>query len=86
MCTIVMFPTPNFEPIMAENSLIEWTDHTFNPWMGCRHVSAGCANCYMFDDMRRYGRDPAVCMARVGKKAAGRELDGRTWEEMPCRP
>lgn len=22
-------------------------------------------------------------MARVGKKAAGRELDGRTWDEMP---
>ncbi|MCK5640918.1 MAG: DUF5131 family protein, partial [Gammaproteobacteria bacterium] len=24
-------------------------------------------------------------MAKVGKKAAGRELDGRTWEEMPCQ-
>lgn len=24
-----------------------------------------------------------VVMARVGKKSAGRELDGRTWEEMP---
>ena len=25
---------------------IEWTDHTFNPWIGCTKVSAGCANCY----------------------------------------
>jgi len=20
---------------MGENSKIEWTDHTFNPWVGC---------------------------------------------------
>jgi protein gp37 len=29
-----------------ENSKIEWTDHTFNPWIGCTKVSPGCANCY----------------------------------------
>lgn len=28
------------------NSKIEWTDHTFNPWWGCEKVSAGCKNCY----------------------------------------
>jgi protein gp37 len=22
-----------------ENSKIEWCHHTFNPWMGCQHVS-----------------------------------------------
>lgn len=31
---------------MAENSKIAWTDHTFNPWMGCQKVSAGCKHCY----------------------------------------
>jgi len=31
---------------MAENSKIEWTHHTFNPWRGCSKVSPGCANCY----------------------------------------
>jgi protein gp37 len=31
---------------MGENSKIEWTDHTFNPWIGCSKVSAGCAHCY----------------------------------------
>lgn len=31
---------------MAENSLIEWTHHTFNPWVGCERVSPGCKNCY----------------------------------------
>lgn len=31
---------------MAENSGIEWTDHTFNPWIGCTKVSPACKNCY----------------------------------------
>lgn len=31
---------------MSENSKIQWTDHTFNPWIGCTKVSPGCANCY----------------------------------------
>jgi protein gp37 len=30
---------------MAETS-IEWADYTFNPWIGCEKVSAGCKNCY----------------------------------------
>jgi len=40
-----------------ENSKIEWTDHTFNPWIGCHHVSPGCDHCYaeaMMD--HRYGK------------------------------
>lgn len=42
---------------MGENSAIEWTDHTFNPWVGCTKVSEGCKNCYaetLMDD--RFGR------------------------------
>lgn len=31
---------------MGENSKIEWTDHTFNPWIGCTKVSDGCKHCY----------------------------------------
>ena len=29
-----------------ENSAISWTDHTFNPWIGCAKVSPGCLHCY----------------------------------------
>lgn len=29
-----------------ENSHIQWTDHTFNPWIGCTKVSPGCLHCY----------------------------------------
>jgi protein gp37 len=31
---------------MSANSKIEWTTHTFNPWIGCTKVSPGCAHCY----------------------------------------
>lgn len=42
---------------MAENTKIEWADHTFNPWMGCTKVSTACANCYAEALMdTRYGR------------------------------
>ena len=40
-----------------ENSRIEWTDHTFNPWIGCQHVSPGCKHCYAETLMdHRYGK------------------------------
>jgi len=31
---------------MAEQTKIEWVDHTFNPWIGCTRVSPACDNCY----------------------------------------
>jgi protein gp37 len=39
---------------MAENSHIEWTDHTFNPWWGCAKVSPGCKHCYAETLAHRY--------------------------------
>lgn len=38
-----------------ENSKIEWTQHTFNPWWGCSKVSEGCANCYAETFSKRTG-------------------------------
>lgn len=32
--------------MMAETSKIEWTDGTFNPWIGCSKVSPACDHCY----------------------------------------
>lgn len=40
---------------MSENSKIEWTDHTFNPWTGCTKVSPGCAHCYAESWSKRSG-------------------------------
>lgn len=31
---------------MSDETLIAWTDHTANYWMGCQKVSDGCKNCY----------------------------------------
>lgn len=43
--------------IMAKDSRIEWTDHTFNPWWGCVKVSAACDNCYAEAWAKRLGAD-----------------------------
>lgn len=45
---------------MAENSAIEWTDHTFNPWVGCTKVSPGCDRCYAEAWAKRAGKAAGV--------------------------
>jgi len=39
---------------MAENTGIEWADHTFNPWIGCTKISPACDNCYAAEWNKRY--------------------------------
>ena len=41
---------------MVANSKISWTDHTFNPWVGCTKESAGCDNCYAESWAKRTGQ------------------------------
>lgn len=44
---------------MGETTGIEWTDHTFNPWIGCTKVAPGCAHCYAerdFDKRRHFAQ------------------------------
>ena len=45
---------------MGEFTGIGWTLRTFNPWRGCKKVSPGCANCYMFTEQYRYKLDPTI--------------------------
>lgn len=56
---------------MGENTKIEWCHHTFNPWIGCQHVSPGCDNCYAETLMdKRYGKvqwGPHGARVRTGK-------------------
>lgn len=44
---------------MGENSAIEWTTHSFNPWVGCTKISVGpqgaCENCYAEGWAKRTG-------------------------------
>lgn len=41
-----------------ENTKIQWTDNTWNPWYGCQKVSPGCKFCYMYRDQEYYGGNP----------------------------
>ena len=61
---------------MGKDSAIEWTDATWNPWMGCTKVSAGCKNCYMFREQTRYGHDPSVI-----RRSKTTFRDPLKWEE-----
>jgi protein gp37 len=55
---------------MAENSKIEWTDHTFNPWIGCTRVSPGCVHCYAETLAARFGKAEWGPLAKRVKTSA----------------
>lgn len=40
---------------MGADSKIEWTDHTFNPWVGCTKISPACDHCYAEGWAKRSG-------------------------------
>lgn len=66
---------------MAENSNIEWTDHTFNPWEGCQKVGPGCDHCYAETRNARFGGGTAP---NWGPGAPRRRTSVSTWN-MPLR-
>lgn len=58
---------------MAQASTIEWTDSTWNPVVGCRKVSTGCANCYaerMANRLAAMAKADRAAGRNAGKKAA----------------
>jgi protein gp37 len=46
----------------VELSKIQWTGATWNPWHGCKKISAGCKFCYMYRDKERYGQEPTIVL------------------------
>ena len=58
---------------MGADSKIEWTDHTFNPWIGCTKVSPGCDHCYAENMAKRYG------WAEWGIGKPRRRTSGANW-------
>ena len=40
---------------MAQNSKIEWCNHTANLWWGCSKVHEGCDHCYADSTAKRWG-------------------------------
>lgn len=60
---------------MGQDSKIEWTHHTFNPWWGCVRVSPGCEHCYAETFAKRVGQ-------KVWGVDAGRRFFGeKHWAE-----
>jgi protein gp37 len=62
---------------MAENSSIEWTDHTVNFWWGCMKVSPGCEHCYAETFSKRVGRNiwgPSKTTERWRTKGPWRDI------------
>lgn len=58
-----------------ENSKIEWTQHTFNPWWGCFKISDGCKNCYAEKLDARFGE------THWGKDAPRKFMSDAHWNK-----
>ena len=69
---------------MGEDSKIEWTDHTFNPWIGCTKVSPGCLYCYA-EDESNFHRDKTGknwnTWAKWGKGEPRQRTQPASWEK-----
>lgn len=67
-----------------KNSKIEWTDHTWNGWIGCTRVSPACDNCYaaVSTPARTKGVVWGAKMPRV-RTAPGTWSQMRTWNDQP---
>lgn len=63
---------------MSENSKIEWTDHTFNPWEGCQKVGPGCDHCYAETRNARFSGGQAV---NWGPGAPRRRTSEANWRK-----
>lgn len=66
---------------MSENSKIEWTDHTFNPWEGCQKVGPGCDHCYAENRNARFAGGQAI---NWGPGAPRRRTSVSNWN-LPLR-
>jgi protein gp37 len=67
---------------VGEDSKIEWTHHTFNPWWGCVKVSPACDRCYAESFSRRVGfSDTGAQFPIWGKDSSRRFFGDKHWAE-----
>lgn len=81
---------------MAENTKIEWCDHTWNVWRGCEKVHTGCKHCYAETLARRnekqfgkWGPDGTRVKAAKGtwdKPLKWQRQAAKTGERVSCFP
>jgi protein gp37 len=63
---------------MGDTTKIEWTQHTFNPWIGCEKVSQECKHCYAEAWARRYLKNEVVW---GGKNATRHQTTDAYWNK-----
>ena len=62
---------------MATDSLIQWTDHTYNLWRGCVKVAPECLNCYAEVDRSVAMHDVTWGSERSGgRRVVGKNTNG----------
>jgi protein gp37 len=64
---------------MTINTRIEWTDDSFNPWIGCQKVSPGCDACYA-----KNNADHRFHLVQWGPHGARKRTSSVTWK-IPLR-
>lgn len=52
---------------MSIQSLISWTEATWNPVVGCTKYSEGCEHCYAVRHVRRMGGNPIAAIRRANE-------------------
>ena len=70
-----------------QNSRISWTDHSFNPWIGCTKVSQGCRHCYAENFVVNRLRRPDVWGPESERWVTGRKnwAKPRAWNRQARR-
>lgn len=62
---------------MSDTSKIEWTDATWNPFLGCSKASPGCKGCYAIRQVHRMAHNPNPKMAAANAGLV--TIDGKNW-------
>jgi protein gp37 len=60
---------------VGEETAIQWTDSTFNPWTGCVKVAPECANCYAEMWAKRSG------LVKWGSNVDRRRTSASNWKK-----
>lgn len=69
-----------------QDSKIEWTHHTFNPFLGCTKVSPGCKHCYAETMMdKRWGKVEWGPQGKRVKTSAANWRKPHAWYKVAVR-
>ena len=64
---------------MSIQSLISWTEATWNPVVGCTKISEGCTNCYAIRHVRRMEANPVPAIRRANEGLVGYKAGELNW-------